>query len=132
MTLEDTKDIASFIEQNRITSTPGFGCGTVSCTGAVSHSRVQNSINFVDVLSDVADEPRTQTMVSVGASIAGVFFEPLDYVMTGYEIWNNPTDIRSYVGLVPLLPSGDGETIEEFRRHPEPISWWFTQRNDGG
>jgi len=45
-------------------------------------------------------------------SAAGMLVEPLDYVMTGWEIYHDPWNLYSYAGLVPGIPAGAGKILK--------------------
>lgn len=43
----------------------------------------------------------------------GIFVEPVDWAMTLVEIWRNPADPWSYLGMIPGVPSGAGKLIKK-------------------
>ena len=51
----------------------------------------------------------TMQVVEVAGTIASIFIEPLDWVMTGKEIYDDPANPWSYAGLVPFVPSAAGK-----------------------
>lgn len=51
--------------------------------------------------------------LEIWGAIAGVVNEPMDWAMTGSEIWKEPRNPWSYAGLVPFLPSAVGKTAKK-------------------
>jgi hypothetical protein len=46
---------------------------------------------------------------AVGSALLGALIEPLDWINTAAEIWNNPFSRWSYAGLLPIVPAGAGK-----------------------
>jgi RHS repeat-associated protein len=52
-------------------------------------------------------------------AIAGIFLEPLDWIMTVGEIVDDPRNPWSYAGLVPFVPSAVGKACKVAKAGPE-------------
>jgi len=52
--------------------------------------------------------PTTQDLEVLGM-MAGMLLEPIDWFMTGKEIYDDPTNPWSYAGLAPFVPSAAGK-----------------------
>jgi hypothetical protein len=44
-------------------------------------------------------------VVPIAETVGGILFEPLDYILTGYAIAQDPTNPWNYVGFVPFIPA---------------------------
>jgi RHS repeat-associated protein len=51
----------------------------------------------------------TMQGVEVAGTIASIFIEPLDWAMTGKEIYDDPANPWSYAGLIPAIPCSLGK-----------------------
>jgi hypothetical protein len=48
----------------------------------------------------------------VGAAVGSIFFEPFVWALTAREIYNEPTSLWSYAGLVPFVPATVGKVAK--------------------
>jgi len=58
------------------------------------------------------DSDAFSIFAEVGATVIGIFVEPIDWVMTGLEIYNDYKSPYSYAGLIPGVPSSAGKAAK--------------------
>jgi RHS repeat-associated protein len=58
----------------------------------------------------------------IAGFVVGIFVEPVDWFMTGREIYNNPGSWTSYVGLLPFIPAAAGRVTKGVGRTSKVVS----------
>jgi hypothetical protein len=59
--------------------------------------------------------PGAKMTCELAITAAGMFCEPWDWACTIYDICDEPTDVRSYIGLCPAIPSGVGKACKKLK-----------------
>jgi len=91
--------------------------GTSCVTGFTAQGQNAGCVRY-----EITEDDRQVVIVSLelGGAVIGTVFEPVDWIVTGVEVLNHPTDPWNYAGLLPLVPSrGDNLIRRCFRRAPD-------------
>jgi hypothetical protein len=56
----------------------------------------------------------------IGTAV-GIFVEPVDWIMTVIEIYRDPTNPASYIGIIPGIPAGAGVIIKKTGKVLSPL-----------
>ena len=71
-----------------------------------SRDRARNTANMADGIVQSTD---------IGATIVGVFCEPVDWIVTAQYIRDDPTNIWNYAGIFPLVPAAGARLGSKMR-----------------